>query len=301
MKISLNWLTDYVDVSMPAGDLAELLTRIGFCVEDIEQTEADIIFDVEVTTNRPDGLGHVGIAREVAAVTGQPLRPPDLTGVPTTGRVDEQTAVEVLDPVFCPRYTARLIRGVKVGASPAWMVQRLEAVGLRAVNNVVDATNYVLMEYSQPLHAFDLDGLAGRRIVVRLAGDGELITAIDGSKHELRDWMGIIADADRPVAVAGIMGGLDTEVSEATTNVLIESAQFDGCFPIRYTREGFARIRAGYRVFGAEDAVRQDVWPSGHEIHGKMAYPFVDRVLGGRAATVDASDSPASKSTEPRR
>ena len=255
MKISLNWLTDYMDVSMPAADLAGLLTRIGFCVEDVEETEADIIFDVEVTTNRPDGLGHIGIAREVAAVTGQPLRPPDLTGVPTTGRVDEQTAVEVLDPVFCPRYTARLIRGVKVGASPAWMVQRLEAVGLRAVNNVVDATNYVLMEYSQPLHAFDLDGLAGRRIVVRLAGDGELITAIDGSKHELRDWMGIIADADRPVAVAGIMGGLDTEVSEATTNVLIESAQFDALTVRRTSRALGLMSESSYRFERGVDPV----------------------------------------------
>ncbi|MFW6153795.1 MAG: phenylalanine--tRNA ligase subunit beta [Planctomycetota bacterium] len=228
MKASLNWLTDYVDITMPATDLAALLTRIGLEVEPVfEETDSDLVFEVDVTSNRPDCLGHIGLAREIAAATGASLTLPDLDNVPAPGDVTEHAAVEVLDPVFCPRYTARLLRGVTVGPSPAWLVERLEAVGLRSINNIVDVTNYVLMEYSQPLHAFDFDALHGGKIVVRRARDGEFITAIDGSKHELRDWMGIIADADRPVAVAGVMGGIDTEVGEATTHVLIEAAQFD--------------------------------------------------------------------------
>ena len=256
MSVSLNWLTDYVDIAMPAAELAALLTGIGLEVEPVfEETDSDLVFDVEITSNRPDCLGHIGLAREIAAATGAPLKLPDLDHVPATGDVGEHAAVEVLDEVFCPRYTARLLRGVTVGPSPEWLVERLEAVGLRSINNVVDVTNYVLMEYSQPLHAFDFDTLHGGRIVVRRARDGEFITAIDGSKHELRDWMGIIADADRPVAVAGVMGGLDTEVGEATTNVLIEAAQFDPLINRRTSRALNLMSDASYRYERGIDPV----------------------------------------------
>jgi len=255
MKVSLNWLTDYVDVTMPVAELSDLLMSIGLNVEGIEETDADIVLDLEITSNRPDCLGHIGVARELAAATGQPLKLPELGGVPTAGPVAAETSVEVLDAAFCPRYTARLVRGVKVGPSPAWLAERLEAVGLRSINNVVDATNYVLMEYSQPLHAFDFDKLAGRRIVVRRAGDGEEITAIDGSRHELRDWMGIIADAERPVAVAGVMGGLDNEVSEASANILIESAVFDALTLRRTSRHLNLMSEASYRFERAVDPV----------------------------------------------
>lgn len=257
MKISLNWLTDYVDATMPAAELAALLMRIGLPVEEIEEKDNDIVLDVEVTSNRPDCLGHIGIAREVATATGLSLRLPDLAG-PVGAPVAGQTAVEVLDPAFCPRYTARLLRGVKVGPSPAWMVERLEAIGVRSINNVVDATNYVLMEYSQPLHAFDFDKLHGGRIVVRRARDGETIVAIDGSRHTLHGWMGIIADADRPVAVAGVMGGLDTEVSDATVNVLMEGAQFDPLSIRRTSRELGLMSDASYRYERGIDPVRLD-------------------------------------------
>ncbi|NLF30513.1 MAG: phenylalanine--tRNA ligase subunit beta [Planctomycetes bacterium] len=276
MKVSLNWLTDYVDIALPAAELAALLTRIGLEVEPVfDQTDSDLIFEVEVTSNRPDCLGHIGLAREIAAATGAALKLPDLDNVPATGDVREHTGVEVLDPVFCPRYTARLLRGVKVGPSPAWMVERLEAVGLRSINNVVDVTNYVLMEYSQPLHAFDFDTLHGRRIVVRRARDGEFITAIDGSKHELRDWMGIIADADRPVAVAGVMGGLDTEVSEKTTNVLIEAAQFDPLVNRRTSRALNLMSDASYRF-------ERGIDPVGLERASMRACRLILELAGGR-------------------
>ncbi len=229
MKISLNWLTDYVDVSsMPAGELADVLTRIGLCCEGIDETDTDIVLDLEVTSNRPDCLGHIGVARELAAALSLELKLPDLSSVPvgTTG-VEKLTGVEVLDPDLCPRYTARVIRGVKVGPSPSWMVERLEAVGLRGINNVVDVTNYVLMEFGQPLHAFDQKRLAEGRIIVRRGRSGEQIVSIDETRCTLTDEMLIIADAERPVAVAGIMGGLESEVGDDTTDILVESAQFD--------------------------------------------------------------------------
>ena len=255
MKISLNWLTDYVEVTLAAEELAALLMRIGFPVEGIEQTDSDIVLDVEVTSNRPDALCHIGVAREIAAVTGRPLKLPPLDGIPMTGDVAAQTSVQVLNPAFCPRYTARLLRGVQVRPSPAWLVERLEAAGLRGINNVVDATNYVMMEYGQPLHAFDFDMLEGRRIVVRQAADGEQITAIDGTRHELRDWMGIIADARRPVAVAGVMGGLETEVSGKTANVLIEAAQFDPLSIRRTSRHLGLMSESSYRFERGIDPV----------------------------------------------
>ncbi len=229
MKISLNWLTDYVDVSsMPAGELADVLTRIGLCCEGIDETETDIVLDLEVTSNRPDCLGHIGVAREVAAALGLELKMPDMSAGPVGATpAAKLTSVEVLDPDLCPRYTARIVRGVKVGPSPAWMVERLEAVGLRGINNVVDVTNYVLMEFGQPLHAFDQKRLAEGRIVVRRGRPGEQIVSIDGTQCTLTEEMLIIADADKPVAVAGIMGGLESEVGDETTDILIESAQFD--------------------------------------------------------------------------
>lgn len=255
MKASLNWLTDYVDISMPASELADLLTRIGLAVEDIEETPTDIVLDVEVTSNRPDCLGHIGLAREIAAALGTEFRPPRIPDLPAEGRADDLTSVEVCEPRLCPRYTARAIRDVKVGPSPTWLVERLEAVGLRSINNVVDVTNYVLMEYSQPLHAFDYDKLGENRIVVRRAQNGETITSIDQTLCKLDDSMLIIADNRNPVAIAGIMGGLDTEVGERTANVLIESAQFDPLVTRRTSRKLALMSESNYRFERGVDPV----------------------------------------------
>jgi phenylalanyl-tRNA synthetase beta chain len=263
MNTSLNWLTDYLDVgAVPAAELDDVLTRIGLCCEGFEETDADVVLDVEVTSNRPDCLGHVGVARELAAAMGLELTVPDVSAVPQAGPpASELTAVEVLDWDLCPRYTARVIRGVKVGPSPAWMAERLEAVGLRSVNNVVDATNYVMMECGQPLHAFDHDKLAEGRIVVRRGRDGEEMVSIDGTRCRLNDRMCVIADAERPVAIAGIMGGLDSEVGEGTANLLIESAAFDP----KTTRQTARALRlmseASYRFERGVDPAGQD-WAS---------------------------------------
>ncbi len=258
MKVSLNWLTDYVDVSGSAADLASVLTRVGLKVEGIEQTATDIVLDLEVTNNRPDCLGHLGVAREVAAATGAAFRPPSLGSVKTSGRAGELTSVEVPASDLCPRYTARIIRGVKVAPSPSWMVERLEAVGLRSINNVVDVTNYVMMEYSQPLHSFDFQKLAGRRIIVRRAKAGEMIVSIDGSRCQLEDWMLVIADAEKAVAVAGIMGGLNTEVAAETTDVLLEAAVFDPLSIRRTSRKLALMSESNYRFERGIDTAAVD-------------------------------------------
>ena len=224
MKVSLNWLTDYVDISMSAKELPEALTAAGLSCEEIVETDSDVILDLEVTSNRPDWNGHLGVAREIAAIAGAEFRPPSIGELPTSGKASELTSVTVEDPDLCPRYTARVIRNVRIGPSPRWMIERLEATGLRGINNVVDATNYVLMEYSQPLHSFDYDKLAEHRIVVRRAKQGEVLVSIDETTCPLDERMLVIADAEKPVAIAGVMGGLNTEVAEGAVNVLIESA-----------------------------------------------------------------------------
>jgi len=256
MKISLNWLSDYVDVSMPLREMTDLFTRIGLNVEEAIETDTDVVLDLEVTSNRPDCLGHLGVARELAAAAGLEFRPPDIGPLRTRGRVEDLTRVDVLDPDLCPRYTARVIRGVKVAPSPRRIVERLEAVGLRGINNVVDVTNYVLMEYSQPLHSFDHDKLAEGRIVVRRARDGEMLVSIDGTRCRLDAGMCVIADAQKPVAIAGIMGGLDSEVSEQTVNVLIEAAEFDPLTTRRTSRKLGILTESNYRFERGVDPAR---------------------------------------------
>ncbi|MBS3821341.1 MAG: phenylalanine--tRNA ligase subunit beta [Planctomycetes bacterium] len=258
MEISLNWLSDYVDVNRPAAELADVFMRLGFPVEDIKETDSDIVLDVEVTSNRPDLLGHLGVARELAAALGTEFRPPAIDLPEPTGRAEALTRVTVETPELCPRYTARVIRNVKVGPSPSWLVEYLETVGLRSVNNVVDATNFVLMEYSQPLHSFDYDTLAGNRIVVRRPHEGETLVSIDETPCKLTPEMCIIADADKPVAIAGVMGGLNTEVTEATTSILLESAQFDPLTTRRTSRALGLMSESNYRFERGVDPVRLD-------------------------------------------
>ncbi len=258
MNISLNWLTEYLDVAIPAEQLGEIFTRIGLNCDGIEESDADIVFDLEVTSNRPDWLGHLGVARELATAIGTEFKPPVIGQLPTEGQVSELTDVTVEAPDLCGRYTARVIRDVKVAPSPQWMVDYLQAVGLRSVNNIVDITNFVLMEYSQPLHAFDYDKLAGNRIVVRRARAGEQLVSIDQTVCKLDENMLVIADAEKPVAIAGIMGGLNTEVTEQSTNVLIESAQFDPLNTRKTSRKLGLMSDSNYRFERGIDPVRLD-------------------------------------------
>jgi phenylalanyl-tRNA synthetase beta chain len=226
MIVSWNWLKEYVQLSMSLDELTDRLTLTGLNLEGVERLGDDTAIDLEVTSNRPDCLGHIGVAREVAVLWDTSLKTPALSAKSTGPQVDSLTSVTLQCPELCPRYTARVIRGVKIGPSPEWLAERLRAVGLTVINNVVDVTNFVLMECGQPLHAFDFAKLAGPKIIVREAIPGEKFAAINHQDYELSAGTCVIADAQRAVALGGVMGGADTEVSESTTDLLIEAAEF---------------------------------------------------------------------------
>jgi len=187
----------------------------------------DTILDLDITPNRPDCLSVIGIAREIAALTGQEVRLPKDDYDESATTIDSQVAVEIIDPDLCPRYSASLVKGIKIGSSPPWMQQRLIAAGMRPINNIVDITNYVMLEYGEPLHAFDYNQIRGRKIIVRRAKKGEVMVTLDGSKRALAPDMLVIADTERAVALAGVMGGYDSEVTDNTTAIFLEAASFN--------------------------------------------------------------------------
>jgi len=234
MKISLNWLREFVDVSADLRSLKRDLTMLGLNVESTAQEGDDWVLDLEVTTNRPDWLSHYGVAREVAAFYRLPLKRPEIqvkeSKAPATGEI----SIEIADPALCARYCGRVLKGVQVKPSPPWLQKRLEAVGQRPINNVADVTNYVLLELGHPLHAFDLAHVQEKKIIVRRARAGELLRTLDGVNHTLTADNLVIADGRRAVALAGVMGGEESEISSATRDVLLESAWFDP-FSIRRT------------------------------------------------------------------
>ncbi len=227
MIVSWNWLKQYVALDMPLEDLQQRLTMAGLNHEETREVGGDPAIDLEVTSNRPDCLGHLGVAREIAVLFGYELKLPDADPPVGDVPVEQLVGVRIECPDLCPRYTARVIRGVKVGPSPRWLARRLQTVGLTPINNVVDISNYVLMECGQPLHTFDYARLKGPEIVVRRPRPGETIEAIDHRVYDLSPEMCVIADARDPVAIGGVMGGAVTEISTATTDVLIEAAEFD--------------------------------------------------------------------------
>ncbi len=246
MRLSYNWLKDYVDVKSSPEKLAELLTMAGLCVDSIHKKRDDSVLEIEITSNRPDWLSYIGVAREVAAITGKKLKVPSVP-VPSTRASIAKVSVKVEDKKLCPRYTARIIRNVKVAESPKWLKEKLEAVGLRSVNNIVDITNFCLFETGEPMHAFDLDKLVGRSIIVRKASKGENIRTIDGIERPLDNDMLVIADDKSPVAIAGVMGGLDAEVAPQTKNILLEAAYFDPISVRRTSRKLALSTDSSYR------------------------------------------------------
>ena len=226
MIVSKNWLSEYVSVDMPIDELTDRLTMSGLNLEGYEDADGDVAIDLEVTSNRPDCLGHLGVAREISVLYGSDLKTPAANPATISENTLDAISVQIDCPDLCHEYHARIIKGVKIGPSPDWLKNRLATAGINSVNNVVDVTNYVMLECSQPLHAFDFDKLNGG-IVVRRAVKGEKITAIDQKEYELTEEMCVIADASRATAVAGVMGGLDTEISDNTVNVLVETASFE--------------------------------------------------------------------------
>ena len=222
-------------------------TATGTATNSTNQDNGDTLFEIDVTTNRPDCLSHYGVARELALQHGGlKISFPDASGgKPRARRRDPVVTITAAD--LCRRYSARIIRGVRVGPSPDWLAKRLERVGVRSINNVADATNYVLMEYGHPLHAFDMDRLQKNRIVVRRAADNEVLRTLDGVERKLTASDLVIADAKRAVALAGVMGGLETEISLHTTNVLLESAWFEPVAVRRTSKKQGLHTEASHR------------------------------------------------------
>jgi len=244
LKASVSWLKEFVDFNLSPKELAHTLTMSGFEVEGLNEVGDDTILDINITPNRPDCLSITGIARELAAILELPLKTISAEIQKEEGRGPD---VEINGPHLCRRYASRLVLGVKPGPSPEWVVKRLEAHGFRTSCNIVDITNYVLLEMGQPLHAFDLDKLAGPRIAVKTAGEERKFRALDDEERILNNDTLLIWDEEKPVALAGVMGGLNTEVSSSTMNILLESAYFNPVSVRRTSRSLNIKTESSYR------------------------------------------------------
>ena len=242
----------------------------------------DVILDVEVTPNRPDCLSVIGIAREVAALTRQGVHLPEVSYEESVYSIDQQVSVQIIDPGLCPRYCASLITGIKVADSPWWVRQRLLKYGMRPINNIVDITNYVMLEYGQPLHAFDYHRIKGKKIIVRRANVGETIATLDGLERALSEDMLVIADKARAVAVAGVMGGADSEVTDETTSILLESANFNPASihhtanTLRLPSEARMRFERGIRPELAPEALKRATQLIRELAGGEVAKGLID-------------------------
>jgi len=247
MRVSLNWLGEFLELPADHHALEARLTMLGLGVASSVAVGSDRVLDLEVTTNRPDCLSHLGVARELSAALGSTLRPLAFEVSESNKRATESVAIEIADPLGCARYCGRVVENVRVGPSPDWLARRLEAVGVRAINNIADVTNYVLMELGHPLHAFDFGRLHGRKIIVRRAGANEKLRTLDGMDRNLAAEDMVIADADRAVALAGVMGGEDSEISASTTSVMLESAWFEPVSVRRTAKRQSLHTEASHR------------------------------------------------------
>ncbi len=236
MRISLDWLKEYIEIDLPLQQLIDKLNMIGLLVEDWEELKGDTILDVETYANRPDTLGHLGASREIAACLDLRLKKQDWPLSEGREKTSDLVDIMIKSPKLCPRYCGIIVQDIPVKPSPSWLLKRIEAMGLKPVNNVVDVTNYVLFSTAHPIHAFDMDAIRGKTIIIRKAETGEALRSLEGEDIALSPDMLVIADAERPVALAGVIGGEETGVTEATKNVFIESAYFDPV-SIRKTRK----------------------------------------------------------------
>ena len=277
MKISLNWLKDYVDYNGSIPELEEIFMKAGLPVEEVEQVGDDWMLDVEVTSNRNDCLGHIGLAREVCAATGAELKMPEVKFTTSSKNVSDMATVENQAKDDCKRYTARLIENIKIGPSPEWLQKKLETVGVRSINNIVDITNYVMLEIGQPLHAFDFNKVGGRTIVIRHSNEEEM-QMIDHSTHKFDKKSLFICDGNAPVALAGIMGGCESEVSDQTTDVLLESAWFNPLSVRRTARKYALGSDSSYRF---ERNV--DIWMT--QWASSRAISLMQQLAGGEIAS----------------
>lgn len=288
MKLPIGWLKELIDFNCPLDELADKLTMAGLEVEEVTQIGDETVFDVKVTPNRGDWLSVLGVAREAAPLVGASVKMPDPKVTGTAPAASELVSIEIKDSDMCGRYVGAVVRGAEIKPSPDWMQARLIAAGMRPINNIVDITNYVMLEFGQPLHAFDLDLLHGSRIIVRRAQKGEKITSLDGTPRDLCEDMLVIADADRPVAIAGVMGGLDSEINENTKDILIEAANFAGTSVRRTSKQLGMVTEASYRF-------ERGVDPSVAAAAALRAAELICEIAGARAAegVVDVYPEPA--------
>jgi len=253
MKVQVNWLKKYLEIDTPAEKLCHVLTMAGLEIESRERLDGEKgdVLELNVTPNRGYCLSHLGVARELSALTGGEFNPPDSLSLLEkywgNTPVAEKLRVENQKEKLCPRYSGLVIENVKLGPSPKWLCDHLLAIGLRPVNNIVDITNFVMMEYGQPLHAFDRELLSGNRIIIRTAKKGEPFISLDGSELELQPDTLVIADAEKPVALAGIMGGINSQVTNGTQNVVLESACFDSATIRKASKKYGLRSDSSYR------------------------------------------------------
>ncbi|MDI6781588.1 MAG: phenylalanine--tRNA ligase subunit beta [bacterium] len=224
MKVSYNWLKEHVDMNISPYELSDRLTMAGLEVAGIEEKDEDCILDIELTVNRGDCLSIMGMAREVSAILSSNFKPPKIQHL--KGEIPCEVDISLQDPLLCPRYTARVIQGIRVEPSPLWMQNKLNGFGIRPINDIVDVTNFCLAEIGHPMHAFDYDLINGKNIIIRQALEGEKIVALDEREYELSQGMLVIADQTSPIALAGIIGGNATRVADNTTTILMECAYF---------------------------------------------------------------------------
>jgi phenylalanyl-tRNA synthetase beta chain len=277
MKISVEWLKEYVDVSESPVALKADLSMKGLLVEDIAESCGTPVLDIEITSNRPDCLSHIGMAREISAMYGRSLKMPPVEENTSIEKDTIPFGIEIADPELCPRYAGLVMDGVKVGPSPEWMQKRLEAAGMRPLNNVVDITNYVLLEMGHPLHAFDFDILRGGKIVVKRSDPGAIFKTLDGVERKLDGDMLMINDGEGPVAIAGVMGGLDSEIAPHTTRVLLEAAYFQPASIRRTSRRLGLSTEASYRFERGAD------WNNPVPAIARACY-LIGQLTGGRVA-----------------
>ncbi len=290
MKVLYNWLKEFVDVTATPAELRTRLSLSGTAVDAIEESAAGPVLDAELTSNRADCLGHYGIAREISALYSVSLKAVKPKLVESTEAVSKATRVEIEALDLCARYTARVLRGVKVQPSPDWLRQRLEALGHASINNVVDATNCVMLELGHPLHAFDLDKLAEGRVIVRRARTGEKMRTLDGVERTLTKDMCVIADAAHAVGIGGVMGGAESEIGFSTRNILLEAAWFDPISVRRTSKTLGLRTEASMRFERGADIEMA-------ELASRRTAELIQQLAGGDilAGVVDVYPSPESQ------
>jgi phenylalanyl-tRNA synthetase beta chain len=285
MKISPHWLRDFVDLPVDYARLADDLTLAGVAVEGISGEGENTIFEMEITTNRPDAMNHYGIAREASALYDLPLRPIETKLPPSQGK--SEVTIDIQEPELCPRFTAREIRGATIKSSPSKIANRLQLLGHRPISNAVDATNYVLWESGKPTHVFDLDLLEGRKLIIRKARSGEKLKTLDGVERKLSTDDLVVADAAKPVGLAGVMGGFDTMITEKTKNILIESAWWDPTTVRRMSKRHGIHTDASHRFERGADF--ESTVPSTNRVAELIL------ASGGGARVGDAIDAVARK------